>query len=145
MKFSLPDEANVQRCCDCTARRFSICAALDKTELRELAHLSHHVHFAPRETVFGQEELATSFYNLLEGVMRLYKLLPDGRRQILGFALPLLSLPRFITNWFLHATASPLTRSGLLPCVVSPELLSRILPKIGRISYVASTSLQFAS
>jgi CRP/FNR family transcriptional regulator len=88
MKFSLPDEANVQRCCDCTARRFSICAALDKTELRELAHLSHHVHFAPRETVFGQEELATSFYNLLEGVMRLYKLLPDGRRQILGFALP---------------------------------------------------------
>jgi CRP/FNR family transcriptional regulator len=88
MKFSLPDEANVQRCCDCTARRFSICAALDKTELRKLEHLSHHVHFAPRETVFGQEELATSFYNLLEGVMRLYKLLPDGRRQILGFALP---------------------------------------------------------
>src|ERR1700686_2486258 len=98
MKFSLPDEANVQRCCDCTARRFSICAALDKTELRELERLSHHVHFAPRETVFGQEELATSFYNLLEGVMRLYKLLPDGRRQILGFALP---------GDFLGMTASP--------------------------------------
>jgi CRP/FNR family transcriptional regulator, anaerobic regulatory protein len=32
--------------------------------------------------------LTTSFYNLLEGVMRLYKLLPDGRRQIVGFALP---------------------------------------------------------
>jgi len=30
----------------------------------------------------------TSVYNLLEGVMRLYKLLPDGRRQIVGFALP---------------------------------------------------------
>jgi CRP/FNR family transcriptional regulator len=41
-----------------------------------------------RETMFGQEELATSFYNLLEGVMRLNKLLPDGRRQIVGFALP---------------------------------------------------------
>jgi len=32
--------------------------------------------------------MTTSFYNLLEGVMRLYKLLPDGRRQIVGFALP---------------------------------------------------------
>jgi CRP/FNR family transcriptional regulator len=38
--------------------------------------------------VFAQEEITTSFYNLLEGVMRLYKLLPDGRRQIVGFALP---------------------------------------------------------
>jgi CRP/FNR family transcriptional regulator len=32
--------------------------------------------------------MTTSFYNLLEGVMRLYKLLADGRRQIIGFALP---------------------------------------------------------
>jgi CRP/FNR family transcriptional regulator, anaerobic regulatory protein len=38
--------------------------------------------------VFAQEEIAASVYNLLEGVMRLYKLLPDGRRQIVGFALP---------------------------------------------------------
>jgi CRP/FNR family transcriptional regulator len=38
--------------------------------------------------VFSEEDITTSFYNLLEGVMRLYKLLPDGRRQIVGFALP---------------------------------------------------------
>ena len=44
--------------------------------------------FGPCETVFSEEELTTSFYNVLEGVMRLYKLLPDGRRQIVGFALP---------------------------------------------------------
>jgi CRP/FNR family transcriptional regulator len=42
----------------------------------------------PRQTVFAQEELTTSFYNLRDGVMRLYKLLPDGRRQIVGFAIP---------------------------------------------------------
>jgi CRP/FNR family transcriptional regulator, anaerobic regulatory protein len=46
------------------------------------------VHFLPRETAFAQEDLTTSFFNLLEGVMRLYKLLPDGRRQIVEFALP---------------------------------------------------------
>jgi CRP/FNR family transcriptional regulator, anaerobic regulatory protein len=64
------------------------CAALDRAELRELDHLGRHVHFRPRETVFAQGELTESFYNLREGVMRLYKLLPDGRRQIVGFALP---------------------------------------------------------
>ena len=77
-----------QPCTDCAVRRFSICAALDQAELRELEHLGRHVHFTSRETVFAQEEITTSFYNLLEGVMRLYKLLPDGRRQIVGFALP---------------------------------------------------------
>ncbi len=90
MKISLvavePDEQ--QPCIDCSVRQFSLCAALDRAELRELEHLGRHVHFGSCETVFAQEDLTTSFYNLLDGVMRLYKLLPDGRRQIVGFALP---------------------------------------------------------
>ena len=77
-----------QPCTDCAVRRFSVCAALDRAELRELEQLGRHVRFTPCETVFAQEEMTTSFYNVLEGVMRLYKLLPDGRRQIVGFALP---------------------------------------------------------
>jgi len=87
MKISLvAGEPNGQACTDCAVRPLSICAALDRAELRELDHLGRHVHFSPRETVFAQEQMTTSFYNLLEGVMRLYKLLPDGRRQIVGFA-----------------------------------------------------------
>ena len=87
-----------QPCADCAVRGSSVCAALDNAELRELEHLSSHLHFASCETVFAQEEMTTSFYNLLVGVMRLYKLLPDGRRQIVGFALP---------GDFLGLTASP--------------------------------------
>jgi CRP/FNR family transcriptional regulator, anaerobic regulatory protein len=75
-------------CTECAVRRLSVCAALDKADLRELAHLGRHVHFGAGETVFAQEEMTTSFYNLLDGIMRLYKLLPDGRRQIIGFVLP---------------------------------------------------------
>lgn len=89
MKISLvAGEPDWEPCTECAGRRFSVCAALDKAELRELDHLGRHIHFAPCETVFAQEEMTTSFYSLLEGVMRLYKLLPDGRRQIVGFALP---------------------------------------------------------
>ncbi len=81
-------EPNGHPCAECSIRRLSVCAALEHAELRELAHLSRHVHLGACETVFAQEEMTTSFYNLLEGIMRLYKLLPDGRRQIIGFALP---------------------------------------------------------
>ena len=89
MKISLvAGEPNGHPCTDCAIRRSSVCAALEGAELRELEHMGRHIHFASCETVFAQEEMTTSFYNLIEGVMRLYKLLPDGRRQIVGFALP---------------------------------------------------------
>ena len=88
MKISVvAGEPNGQACTDCAVRPLSICAALDRAELRELDHLGRQVHFGPRETVFAQEQMTTLFYNLLAGVMRLYKLLPDGRRQIVGLAI----------------------------------------------------------
>ncbi len=89
MNISLAaNDANEQSCADCAARPLGICAALDRAELQEFDHLGRRVHFLSRETVFVQEELTTSVYNLREGIMRLYKLLPDGRRQIVGFAIP---------------------------------------------------------
>lgn len=81
-------EPSLNVCKDCSVRGFSVCASLDGAELGELEHLGRRVHFAGGETVFSEEEIATSFCNVLEGVVRLYKLLPDGRRQIVGFALP---------------------------------------------------------
>lgn len=81
-------EPNGRFCRDCAVRDFSVCSSLDPAELKEFEHLGRRVHFAAGETVFPEEDITTSFYNLLEGVMRLYKLLPDGRRQIVGFALP---------------------------------------------------------
>jgi CRP/FNR family transcriptional regulator len=89
MKSSLVAvESKGQSCADCSVRDLSLCASLDKDEIGEFAHFGHQIHFSPCETVFAQEDMTTSFYNLVDGVMRLYKLLPDGRRQIVGFSLP---------------------------------------------------------
>jgi CRP/FNR family transcriptional regulator len=88
VKVSLLERSHRQTCTDCAVRGFAICASLDKAELWELASLSRHVQCEPGTTVFAQATMATSFFSVLEGVMRLYKLLPDGRRQIIGFALP---------------------------------------------------------
>jgi len=89
MKASvLATEPSGYFCKGCLVRKFSLCASLNVAEQRELEHLGRHVDFSPCESVFSEEEITTSCYNLHEGVMRLYKLLPDGRRQIVGFALP---------------------------------------------------------
>jgi CRP/FNR family transcriptional regulator, anaerobic regulatory protein len=77
-----------QPCADCTVRPYAICAALEPDELLELEQLGQRLEYRTNAPVFTQEDVATSCYNVVEGVMRLYKLLPDGRRQIVGFALP---------------------------------------------------------
>jgi CRP/FNR family transcriptional regulator len=76
------------RCSACAVRSLSICGALDQADLAELERISRHVHLAPSETLFTAGQVASSVHSLTAGVARLYKLLPDGRRQVIGFALP---------------------------------------------------------
>lgn len=40
---------------------------------------------APGETLFAEGDDADCIYEVVRGMLRLYKLLPDGRRQITGF------------------------------------------------------------
>ena len=63
-------------------------ATPDALELRELQRLATQVYFRAGKTIFSEGELANSVFGLSQGVVRLYKMLPDGRRQILAFALP---------------------------------------------------------
>lgn len=75
-------------CAKCKIRLLSVCAALDENELYVLEALAQQTVFEPKKTLFIQDEPADAIYNITGGVVRLYKLLPDGRRQIIGFALP---------------------------------------------------------
>ncbi|MDB5500487.1 MAG: nitrogen fixation protein FixK, partial [Tardiphaga sp.] len=75
-------------CDDCKVRLFSVCGALEASELDELDRISHVRHFAAKAMLFDQGALAGSVFNVTEGMVRLYKSLPDGRRQIVGFAMP---------------------------------------------------------
>jgi CRP/FNR family transcriptional regulator len=79
---------NFGRCSACAVRSLSICGALDRADLAEFERVARQVHLAPNETLFTAGQTASSVHNLTAGVARLYKLLPDGRRQVIGFALP---------------------------------------------------------
>jgi len=75
-------------CADCTVRLVSVCAALSSDELFALDDLAEQVTIPAKQTIFWQGEAAGWVYAITDGVVRLYNLLPDGRRQIVGFALP---------------------------------------------------------
>jgi CRP/FNR family transcriptional regulator len=61
---------------------------LNMREVRKLQHLVELVRFQPRQTIFTEGNVADDVYSLAEGVVRVYKTLPDGRRHVLRFALP---------------------------------------------------------
>ncbi len=75
-------------CEGCRIRSLSVCNVLSAEEMKSFRTLGHSVAFNPKTPLFAQDDPAESVYNLTEGMVRLYKLLPDGRRQIVGFALP---------------------------------------------------------
>lgn len=75
-------------CLDCAVRLLAICGILDNQELREFKNSAATVKRAAGETIFFEGDDASYVYNLTSGVLRLSKLLPDGRRQIAGFLFP---------------------------------------------------------
>jgi CRP/FNR family transcriptional regulator, anaerobic regulatory protein len=75
-------------CANCQVRLVSVCAALEPDELQRLDSLAQPACYPAKETLFIQGETADAVYNVTAGMVRLYKLLADGRRQIVGFALP---------------------------------------------------------
>lgn len=61
---------------------------LDPRELHELKRMATSIVLPAGRTVFREGEAADSAFGLTRGFVRLYTLLPDGRRQIVAFALP---------------------------------------------------------
>lgn len=106
-----PNGKAATHCEQCRVRSLSLCGALEADELRELDRLSRPLSLSARETIFEQDELAESVFNITAGSARLYRLLPDGRRQIVGFALPgdFLGLAMTEKNPFSADALTPLT------------------------------------
>ena len=74
-------------CAACNVRLVSVCAALTTEELDRLEAVSQQVHLDARQALFHQDNTAGAVYNVTEGMLRLSRLLPDGRRQVVGFAM----------------------------------------------------------
>ena len=65
-----------------------MCSALEGQELASLNAIRMPTDVPHGATLFNEGVTADYVYNLTAGCMKLYKLLPDGRRQITGFVFP---------------------------------------------------------
>lgn len=75
-------------CEHCDVRLVAVCAALKHDELESLGRIAHTLCFAPKETLFIENDPSDSAYTVTRGVLRLYRVFADGRRQVVGFLLP---------------------------------------------------------
>lgn len=63
----------------------AMCRGLAQPSANRVVAVSTLQRAAAGETVFSEGDDADGIYEVVTGMLRLYKLLPDGRRQITGF------------------------------------------------------------
>ena len=84
-----PDQpSGVEPCAACDARSLSVCNAIPDAELARLAAAAVVTEVPAGQCFIDEGEPANSFFNVTAGTAKLFKLLPDGRRQITGFVGP---------------------------------------------------------
>lgn len=72
------------RCTDCPVRHHAVCQALDGSHLHELSDIMVHRHLKAGDSIMHQDETSQLFAIIVSGVVKLSRLLPDGRQQIVG-------------------------------------------------------------
>jgi len=72
-------------CERCGSRILGICAPLDATGLDEFAGVSARTRVATHSTLFRDGDIAGSVVMLMRGMAKVYRLMVDGRQQVLGF------------------------------------------------------------
>ncbi|MBX9456590.1 MAG: Crp/Fnr family transcriptional regulator [Rhizobium sp.] len=103
-------------CRSCEARHGGICGALTPEQLAELSRYTTRRTIEAGGELHGQGEPIHSYANILRGVVKLTKMLPDGRQQIVGlqFAPDFIGRP-FSTESALSADAATAIEVCALP------------------------------
>jgi len=113
-------------CKACEARHGGVCAALAPEQLLELSKHSSRQRLEAGTEVIGQGETVTNYSNIIRGVVKLTKVMADGRQQIVGlqFAPDFIGRP-FLTESAIAAEAA--TDSEI--CNFSRGVLDRLVKK----------------
>lgn len=72
-------------CEGCEVRYQAICGVLGCKDLARFKSLGRTLGLAPGEALFHEGDPATRVFTLTRGTLKLYRLLPDGRRHVTGF------------------------------------------------------------
>jgi CRP/FNR family transcriptional regulator len=78
----------MEPCAHCETRHLSVCRAIEDPYIDQLAQLVTTIDLSPRGSMIAEGEAAGHYFNITTGAIKVFKLLPDGRQQIIGFSLP---------------------------------------------------------
>jgi CRP/FNR family transcriptional regulator, anaerobic regulatory protein len=73
-------------CSSCEARAHSVCSVIADQDLARLAAVAVLRDISKGATFIQEGTPATDFFNITRGTVKLIKLMPDGRQQVMGFA-----------------------------------------------------------
>lgn len=111
-------------CQACEARHMGVCGALSSDQLIKLSkHTTKHSQPSDHELIAGGEDIST-YSNIMSGVVKLVKLMADGRQQIVGlqFAPDFLGRP-FKRQSGISAEAATDVRLCSFPAKVMDDLI----------------------
>jgi CRP/FNR family transcriptional regulator len=72
-------------CKDCEARAYSLCRSLPEADLAQLARVTRRINLEAGRVLLSEGEPVDHYFNIVEGNVRVFRTLEDGRRQITGF------------------------------------------------------------
>jgi CRP/FNR family transcriptional regulator len=111
-------------CRKCEARRLGVCAAMTPSQLRELNRFTTRRELHPGAEIQGQGESISTYANVIRGVVKLTKVMEDGRQQIVGLQFA----PDFIGRPFLEVSGVTAEAATALEiCSMSKAVLDRLV------------------
>ncbi len=72
-------------CATCGSRVAGICHKLDASALDDLSAESQRFHLPAKSILFREGDPAGRAFTIVDGVVKLSRLLPDGKQQVVGF------------------------------------------------------------
>ncbi|MBY3137132.1 Crp/Fnr family transcriptional regulator [Rhizobium laguerreae] len=119
-------------CASCKARHGVVCGALSSGQLRELGRQSLRRKVDAGSEIIAQGSESSVHSNIMRGVVKLCKVMPDGRQQIVGLQFA----PDFVGRPFVReSTLSAEAATDAEICVFPRNLLDRMIsetPKLQR-------------
>jgi CRP/FNR family transcriptional regulator len=82
---SVDRDSGPSPCGACSVRHLTFCAPMAEDELGHVSKIVSTIELHPGDPLFDEGEPADNVYSVTAGAVKVYKLLPDGRRQVIGF------------------------------------------------------------
>ncbi|UPY36305.1 Crp/Fnr family transcriptional regulator [Sediminicoccus sp. KRV36] len=79
------ESRTAEACTTCGSRVAGLCHRLDASALDDIASDSQRFHLPAKSTLFREGDPASRAISIIEGVVKLSRLLPDGKQQVVGF------------------------------------------------------------